>query len=119
MPPRDWKTLIDDILQSIARIDEYTRGLELEEFARDPMRVDAVLLNLTIIGEAASRVPPDVQQRLQSVPWEMRGMRNFIVHTYYGVRLSVIWGTLRENLPQLVAPLQAALSDAAEGPATS
>jgi uncharacterized protein with HEPN domain len=118
MPPRDWRTLIDDILQSIARIEEYTRGLEFEEFARDPMRVDAVLLNLTIIGEAATRVPVDVHQRLPSVPWnEMRGMRNVIIHSYFGVRLPVIWETLRENLPHLTAPLQAALADAAEGPA--
>lgn len=116
MPPRDWATLIDDILQSVARIEEYTRGLEFEEFARDPIRVDAVLHNLTIIGEAASRVPLDMRQRLSSIPWaEMRGMRNIIVHSYHGVRLPIIWNTVRENLPGLMAPLQAALWDAGEG----
>ena len=120
MPPRNWETLVDDMLQSIDRIEEYTRGLEFEEFAGDSMRVDAVLLNLTIIGEAASRVPVDVQQRLPSVPWkEMRGMRNVIVHSYYGVRLPVVWETVRENLPHLVRPLRAALSGAPDDPAAS
>ncbi len=120
MPPRDWETLIDDILQSITRVEDYTRGLEFEDFARDPIRVDAVLHNLTIIGEAASRVPLDVRQRLASVPWtEMRGMRNVIVHSYYGVRLPIIWNTMRENLPGLTAPLRAALTDVGEDPSVS
>lgn len=118
MPPREWRLYIDDILASIARIEEYTRGLEFDEFVRDSLRVDAVLHNFMIIGEAASRISPDVQQRLSSVPWPMmRAMRNIIVHGYFAVKLEVIWGTARNNLPTLVPALQAALID--EGATTN
>lgn len=112
MPPRDWRLYIDDILASIARVEEYTRGLEFEEFERDSMRVEAVLHNFMIIGEAASRISPELQRRLPSVPWpKMRGMRNIIAHGYFAVRLKVVWDASRDDLPTLVPALQAALVD--------
>lgn len=110
MPPREWRLYIDDILSSIARVEEYTRGLEFEEFEKDSMRVEAVLHNFTIIGEAASRISPDVQRRVPTVPWpKMRAMRNIIVHGYFAVQLEVLWDTARNDLPSLVPALQAAL----------
>lgn len=112
MPPREWRLYVDDILASIARIEEYTHGLEFEEFERDSMRVEAVLHNFMIIGEAASRISPELQRRFPSVPWpKMRAMRNVIVHGYFAVELEVVWGTVRNNLPALVPELQAALAD--------
>jgi uncharacterized protein with HEPN domain len=115
VPPREWRLYIDDILASIARIEEYTHGLEFEEFERDLMRVEAVLHNFMIIGEAASRISPELQRRFPSVPWpKMRAMRNVIVHGYFAVELEVVWGTARTNLPALVPELQAALADEGE-----
>lgn len=114
MPPRAWKALLKDVLDRAARIEEYTRGLTFEEFEKDTLRVDAVLYNITIIGEAASQVPPDVQQRL-ALPWrEMRGMRNTIVHSYFSVRLKVVWETIKNDLPAIVPPLEAALTDSSD-----
>ncbi len=115
MPPREWRLYIDDILASIARVEEYTRDLEFEDFERDSMRVEAVLHNFTIIGEAASRISPDVQRRAPLVPWpKMRAMRNIIVHGYFAVQLKVVWDTARNNLPTLVPALTAALVDEGE-----
>jgi uncharacterized protein with HEPN domain len=112
VPPREWRLYIDYILASIARIEEYTRDFTFEEFQTDSMRVEAVLHNFMIIGEAASRISPDLQRRLSSVPWpQMRAMRNIIVHGYFAVELEVVWDTARNDLPTLVPPLRAALAE--------
>lgn len=74
--PRNWKLRITDILDAIAAIQAYTSGMEYEHFAHDPKTVDAVLRNLTIIGEAANHVPEEVIQAYPEIPWaEMSGMR--------------------------------------------
>jgi uncharacterized protein with HEPN domain len=115
VPPREWRLYIDDILASIARVEEYTRDVDFEDFASDSMRVEAGLHNFTVIGEAASRISPDVQRRAPSVPWpKMRAMRNIIVHGYFAVRLEVVWDTARKNLPTLAPALKAALVDEGE-----
>ena len=111
MPPRERRLHNGDILASIARVEEYTRGVESQESVRDSLRMDAVLHNFMIIGEAASRVSPDVQQRPPSVPWKMRAMRNITVHGYLGVQLEAVWDTARNDLPTLVPALQAALAN--------
>ena len=110
MPRRDWKLCIKDILESIAKIQRYTEGTTFETFATDEMRVDAVVRNITIIGEAAGRVPAEVQKRYPQIPWyEMRGIRNVVVHEYFGVSLPILWQTAKQNLPPLVTMLKAIL----------
>ena len=114
MPPRVWKALLKDVLDRVARIERYTGGMTFEEFERDTLRQDAVLYNITIIGEAATQIPQDVQQRL-ALPWrEMRGMRNTIVHSYFSVRLNVVWETIKNDLPAIVPLLEAALADSSD-----
>jgi len=116
VPPRAWNALLRDVLDRAARIEEYTRGLTFEEFEKDTLRIDAVLYNITIIGEAASQVPPEVQQRL-ALPWrQMRGMRNTIVHSYHSVRLKVVWETIKNDVPQIVPLLEAALAGSSDAP---
>jgi uncharacterized protein with HEPN domain len=66
--------------------------------------------NLTVIGEAARSVPPDVEARHAELPWlEMRGIRNLVVHEYFGVDVAVLWQTVCEDLPALVPMLERAL----------
>ncbi len=89
---RDWKFRIEDILEAITAARTYTAGMDLDGFIRDRRTVDAVVRNLIIIGEAAVHVPEEVCQRSPDVPWiDMRAMRNFIVHEYFGVSEKVIW----------------------------
>lgn len=107
MPPRDWRMRVEDILQSIAVIQEYTRGMTLESFARDRKTVDAVLHNITIIGEAAGHVPPEVADAHSEIPWKvMRDFRNVVVHVYFGIQLSILWNTIQNDMPPLVVPLK-------------
>lgn len=102
MPPRDWRIRITDILEAIARIELYVLDLSFEEFERDTRTFDAVLRNLTIIGEASRHIPNEIQSRYPDVPWrEMQAMRNLVVHEYHGVSTHIIWKTAKDNLPPL------------------
>ena len=113
MPTRVWIFRVRDILDAIGAIEEYVHEMTYERFVQDRRTVDAVVRNLITIGEAASNVPADVQERYAEIPWDnMRRMRNFIVHVYFGVNLPVVWRTIQEDLPPLKAQLGKALRDA-------
>ncbi len=96
MPHRDWKFRIQDIMDAVGTISRYTQGMELNTFIDDRRTVDAVVRNLMIIGEAAVHVPEDSCLKHPEIPWyEMRGMRNFVVHEYFRASDSVIWDTVQ------------------------
>lgn len=107
MPPRDWRLRIEDILECIGKISHYTDGMGVDAFRENGLVVDAVIRNISVIGEAARHVPDDVVARHPDLPWdEMRGMRNVLVHEYFGADIDTIWETARRDLPPLVAPLK-------------
>jgi uncharacterized protein with HEPN domain len=81
VPPRQWRLFVTDIVDAITAIDSYTAGLTREQFFGDRLRLDAVIKNLTVIGEAAGRVPAAITEASPQIPWSrMRGMRNIMVH---------------------------------------
>ena len=117
MPPRGWQIRIQDILEAIARIEHYTQGMDLEAFRNDQKTVDAAIRNLEIIGEAARHIPPEIEALYSSVPWaEMRGMRNILIHEYFGVSLPILWKTVTTNLPPLPPILERMLQEHKERP---
>lgn len=102
MPPRDWRLRVEDILEALDRIEQYTRGMTFESFSTNPMVVDAVVRNLTVIGEAVRHIPSYVQKLYSHIPWmEMQAMRNVLAHEYFGVSLSILWETVTKDLPPL------------------
>ncbi len=110
MPPRNWQLRISDILQAIAKIQAYTSAMDFPRFAADEKTVDAVVRNITVIGEAARAVPDAVVTAHPEIPWQdMRGMRNVVVHAYFGLNLQILWDTIQNDLRPLVSPLQALL----------
>jgi len=112
MPPRDWRMRIEDILDSIAAISEYTSGMDFAGFCSDRKTIDAVLRNLTVVGEAARNVPADIVARHSEIPWQdMRDMRNVVVHVYVGVNKDILWKTVQEDLDPVVPLLQKLLED--------
>ncbi len=111
MPPRQWRLFVADIVDAVVAIDDYTAGLTREEFFGDRLRLDAVIKNLAVIGEAAGRVPADVAETSPQIPWaKMRGMRNVVVHEYFGIDHEVLWGTITDDLKPLVPLLTALLA---------
>ena len=106
MPPREWAFRIQDILDSIAKIRRYVSDIDFETFENDEEVMDAVVHNMTVIGEAANHIPSEITYRHPEIPWrQMIDLRNFSVHAYWNLRLSVIWDTIQNDLPPLVAPL--------------
>lgn len=86
MSKRDWKILFEDILESIDKIEQYTQGLEFDDFAMNSIVVDAVVRNIEIIGQASKNTPANIRQRIKKIPWrKIAGIRNRIVHEYFGV----------------------------------
>lgn len=86
--------------------------MTLETFREDDKTIDAVLRNLEVIGEAASRIPESIQEKHPELAWlEMRGMRNILVHEYFGVSLAIIWHTLVHDLPPLAAGFRKMLDE--------
>lgn len=107
LPPRTWRFRIEDILEAIRRIDDYTRDLTLDSFRGDTKTVDAVVKNFAVIGEAAANLPAEVADAHSDVPWGlMAGMRNIVVHQYFGVDVQILWETAKHDLPPLVSRLQ-------------
>ena len=111
-PPRNWKIRIADILQCITKILRYTKGYSFDDFQADEKTIDSVLRNLEIIGEAARHVPTEIRAKHPELPWaEMLTMRNIVIHEYHGVNLSIIWQTVKEDLPPLVSHLKRILQE--------
>ncbi|MGK7391298.1 MAG: HepT-like ribonuclease domain-containing protein [Candidatus Cyclobacteriaceae bacterium M2_1C_046] len=84
MSKRKPDVYLNDILGSIERIEEYLDGINEEEFYQNSEKQDAVLRRLEIIGEAVKRVPDDIRDDYEKVPWrKIAGMRDIIVHEYF------------------------------------
>ena len=102
MPYRDWQFRIDDINESIRKIERYTDGMDYASWCKDEKTVDAVIRNIEIIGEAASHIPEEIHEQFEDIPWRMmKGIRNFLAHEYFGVDLKIIWNAVVNDLPVL------------------
>jgi uncharacterized protein with HEPN domain len=90
-----------DIDEAIDRINRYA-GRGREAFAKDELIQNWVVRHLQIIGEAAARISDDFKSKHQLIPWsKMVGMRNIIVHDYFGIDIDVVWSVIETDLPQL------------------
>ena len=99
---RTHEDYLKDILDAIASIEEFTSGMDFEDFLKDRKTQFAVVRALEIIGEAAKAIPEDFKKEHPEVPWrEMAGMRDKLIHAYFGVDLRVVWKTLKEDVPFL------------------
>lgn len=93
---------IKDILNNMQRAEEFVAELSSEEFGKDVKSLYAVLRCLEVIGEAAKNIPPDMRTKYQSIPWkDMAGMRDKVIHFYFGVNTEKVWLTVKEDIPRI------------------
>lgn len=101
MIDRDQK-LIKHIFDAIGAIERFTKGKSKEEFANDEMLSSAVIKKFEIIGEACSRLSEEFRTNHSNIPWkEIIGMRNILIHDYFGTDLEGVWNSIEEDLPKL------------------
>jgi len=105
--PRGWQDRIRDILDAIAEIQKFTRGMDFDAFKEDDKAIRAVEMNFIIIGEAANQIPEEIEEKYTTIPWSlMRAMRNRIVHVYFKIDEKLMWDTVQNDLPPLIPELE-------------
>lgn len=99
---RDVKVFLEDILESIEKIEEYTANIDEEDFYENTIIQDAVLRRLEIIGEAVKNIPDDFREKYPDIPWrQIAGMRDVLIHAYFGVNLRRVWKVIEEDIQDL------------------
>jgi len=101
------KLYLAHIVEAIGKIGAYTEGLAFEDFKKNTLVQDAVVRQLEIIGEAARHVSETTRMKHPDVPWfEISGMRNKLIHEYFGVDIQVVWKTITQDLRALLEKLE-------------
>lgn len=102
MSKRNVILYLQDIKDSIQKIEAYTKELSLDNFINDEKTIDAVVRNIEIIGEAANNLPLELKNKYSDVPWaEIIGARNKMIHEYFGVDIEILWKTVQNDIPKL------------------
>ena len=99
---KDDNVYLHHILDAIALIEEYTKGMSENEFLGNSMAHDAVVRQIEIIGEAARNISDEFREKHSRLPWgKMTGIRNKIIHEYFNVNYAIVWDTVKDDLPLL------------------
>lgn len=97
---------VNDVREAVQRITSYIGGMSYEAFLEDTKTQDAVVRNIEIIGEAARAISEQLRASSPRVPWQsMAGMRDRLIHHYFGVNLDIVWHVASDELPQLDSDL--------------
>lgn len=99
---RHEKLYLTDIVEDARAIEKFIIGEDFNEFEQNEMMNSAVLQKLTVIGEAASKLPKEFTKRFPEIPWaDIVGFRNIAVHEYFAVRWDIVWVAASEEVPAL------------------
>ncbi|MDD5259240.1 MAG: DUF86 domain-containing protein [bacterium] len=101
MTKRDYKLYLQDILENMEMAEKFLKGCTFDKFSKDKKTVYAVIRSLEIIGEASKHIPVVIRNRYPDVPWrQMAGMRDVLVHEYFGIVIKVVWRAVKEEIPK-------------------
>lgn len=107
MSKRGDKELLNDIREAIHRIKKYTKGMNYKQFLGSSITQDAVLRNIEIIGEAVKNLSKHLKDKYKEIEWkDIAGMRDKIIHFYFGVNWEIVWSVLNDRLPELLKKIE-------------
>jgi uncharacterized protein with HEPN domain len=107
---REWRFYVEDMIGFCERVQSFTSGVSREDFVAEPMRYDATVRNIELIGEAATHVPASIRQAATNIPWRMMiATRNQLIHGYAGIDDDVLWSIIHSDVPELLASLRVLL----------
>ena len=93
---------LSHILESIERIEEYTKGMEKTDFSFSNLVQDGTIRQIEIIGEATKNLSKDLREKYPQIPWrDIAGMRDRLIHHYFGINLEDVWHTVKVDIPAL------------------
>ena len=99
---KDDLVFLKHIAGAIQRIEEYTKGLSYQPFLTAFLTQDGVIRQIEIIGEASKRISQQTKEKYPALPWkDMVGMRDRLIHGYFGVDLLAVWNTVEKDIPFL------------------
>ena len=99
---RDIGLFIEDILNSINNIEEFSKSLDKDKFSKDILRQSAIIRQLEIIGGAAKNISGSFREKYPNIAWKyIAGVRDVLSHAYFGVNLDRIWKIIETDLPKL------------------
>lgn len=99
---KEYGDFIQDIINAITEAGEFVRGMTYEDFLEDRKTINAVIRSLEVIGEAAKNLPQSMRDEYPDVPWKkIVGMRDKLIHVYFGVDLEIVWQVIQHDLPAI------------------
>ena len=103
---------IKHIRDCIESIEKYTEGKKRNEFIKNEMMQDATIRKIEIIGEAIKNLPADFIKKHPQIPWkDIAGMRDKLIHHYFGISLGNVWNVIKDELPKLKKEIKKILNE--------
>lgn len=112
---REYKDYLVDIIDAINRVEKFVGDTRFDDFEKDDKTVFAVIRALEIMGEAVKKIPASVKNKHKQIPWQkIAGMRDKLIHEYFGVNTKVLWQTVKEDIPDIKPLMEQVVKDLAK-----